>query len=149
MESTTSRSNCKKHKRHIQSHGVCSICLSEKLSQLISTPITNNNNSLSPPPSSSSSSYDLSSLSSSSNPSSCSSPMAIEYSRQRLMESSKSRRSTRVFKNVVLNKSRSMAFISDENGKNSKRGFWSKFLPKTRKGLLMHSKTMRERAIQH
>ncbi|PIN06083.1 hypothetical protein CDL12_21374 [Handroanthus impetiginosus] len=132
---------CKKHPKHTQSPGVCSICLGEKLSRLT-------NSSVSKPArsslSSSSSSSDISPLSSSS--SSYSSP--VNYHRK----------STRFFKNSgqdVLQKSRSTAFVSymrrkneDENGKkvDAKRGFWSKLLLRKNKRMT-HSRTMREMVV--
>ncbi|KAL0463174.1 UNVERIFIED_CONTAM: hypothetical protein Slati_0205000 [Sesamum latifolium] len=141
---------CKKHPKHRQSPGVCSICLGEKLSHLTNNPTANSSRSkpaAAHSPSSSFSSY-LSSLSSS-NPSSYSSPIRRSTAVQ-------ARKSTRVFKNVdnVLKKSRSMAFVlqrrkeGDENGKSSenKSGFWSKLLQRRNKGL-MHSRTTRERVI--
>ncbi|WMV57177.1 hypothetical protein MTR67_050562 [Solanum verrucosum] len=102
---------CKKHSKHQQSPGVCSICLSEKLSKLSKTSRIINTTS------SCSSSSSLSSLSSSSSSdvSSCSSP-AIN----------------------VLTKSRSLVFVTTRkdgeieeiNGKNKdkKRGLLSKLL---------------------
>ncbi|XP_011085886.1 uncharacterized protein DDB_G0287625 [Sesamum indicum] len=141
---------CKKHPKHRQSPGVCSICLGEKLLHLTNNPTTSCSRSkpaAAHSPYSSSSSY-LSSLSSS-NASSYSSPI-------RRFDSVQARKSTRVFKNVdnVLKKSRSMAFVlqrrkeGDENGKSSesKSGFWSKLLQRRNKGL-MHSRTTRERVI--
>ncbi|KAI3462202.1 hypothetical protein Pfo_018865 [Paulownia fortunei] len=141
---------CKKHPKHRQSPGVCSICLSEKLSQLTNTDGSSRAKAANSP--SSSSSY-LSSLSSS-NASSYSSPVVNYTSRV----DSEARKYMRVFKNIagqdVLKKSRSTAFIlqrrkeEDENGKNieMKRGFWSKLWPRRNKGL-MHSRTTRERVI--
>ncbi|KAI3451339.1 hypothetical protein Pfo_008004 [Paulownia fortunei] len=136
---------CKKHPRHRQSPGVCSICLSEKLSQLSNPNASSSRAKAARSPSSCSSSSYLSSLSSS-NASSYSSPV-VSY-RHRM--DSETRKSKRVFK-----KSRSMAFVprkqkeKDENGKNIvgiKGGFWSKLLPRRSRGL-MHSRTMRERVI--
>ncbi|PIN10127.1 hypothetical protein CDL12_17289 [Handroanthus impetiginosus] len=130
---------CKKHPKHIQSPGVCSICLTEKLSHLLSNPVNIRSSSKpvrSPSSSTSSSSYDLSSLSSS-NASSCSSPVVIY-----------TRRDGRKYSVRVLKKSRSMAAFVPTRRKQedgSKRGFWSKLLPGNRG--LTHSRTMRERVV--
>lgn len=122
---------CKKHPKHRQSPGVCSICLNEKLSQLSNSDSSSRSRSSS----SSLSSY-VSSLSSS-NASSCASPV-VDY-RRRLDE----RNSVRVFK-----KSRSMALVSSSNKFGIvKGGFWSKLLPRKNRGL-MHSRTTRERVVE-
>lgn len=124
---------CKRHTKHSQSAGVCSICLSERLSQL-----TNSRPSSSRPK--------LAYSSSSSSSTSC---ISSSYSSP-----------VRIFRNVngeeVLTKSRSMLFFfqrrkqEDKNdGKiddQIKRGFWSKLLPPRKKGL-KHSRTTRERVI--
>lgn len=124
---------CKRHTKHSQSTGVCSICLSERLSQL-----TNSRPSSSRPK--------LAYSSSSSSSTSC---ISSSYSSP-----------VRIFRNVngeeVLTKSRSMLFFfqrrkqEDKNdGKiddQIKRGFWSKLLPPRKKGL-KHSRTTRERVI--
>lgn len=115
---------CKKHSKHQQSPGVCSICLSEKLSKLSKTSRIINTTS------SCSSSSSLSSLSSSSSDvSSCSSPA---YRRMKTMAT------LRNGSNInVLTKSRSLVFVTkrkegeiEENGKNKnkKRGLLSKLL---------------------
>uniref|UniRef100_M1BI94 Avr9/Cf-9 rapidly elicited protein 75 n=1 Tax=Solanum tuberosum TaxID=4113 RepID=M1BI94_SOLTU len=116
---------CKKHSKHQQSPGVCSICLSEKLSKLSKTSRIINTTS------SCSSSSSLSSLSSSSSydVSSCSSPA---YRRMKTMAT------LRGGGNInVLTKSRSLVFVTtrkdgefEENGKNKdkKRGLLSKLL---------------------
>ncbi|GFP94877.1 hypothetical protein PHJA_001632100 [Phtheirospermum japonicum] len=122
---------CKKHPKHRQSPGVCSVCLNEKLLQL------NHHNFCSKAGktqlSSSFSSYDLSSLSSS-----CSSPVVFNYRRS----------NTRAFKNIVYDqemfkKSRSMAFVfqrkkDDQNRKNveTKRGFWWRLRRTTRERII-------------
>ncbi|KAK7353043.1 hypothetical protein VNO80_18476 [Phaseolus coccineus] len=70
---------CKKHPKHRQSPGVCSLCLGDKLSQLSSPSPSSSSrktNSISSSPSSSVSSS-LSSYSSS--PSSCASPTALPF----------------------------------------------------------------------
>lgn len=143
---------CKKHPKHRQSPGVCSICLRERLSKLpnVATSSSSSKVGLSSSPSSSCS--DLSS----SNASPCSSQVVSYTCRVEYLEAGKS---MKVFKNVgqdVLKKSRSMVYVlqrrkeegsmDDNNGKNidGKRGFWSKFLPGRGKAL-RHSRTMRER----
>ncbi|KAL3351710.1 hypothetical protein AABB24_020000, partial [Solanum stoloniferum] len=118
---------CKKHSKHQQSPGVCSICLSEKLSKLSKTSRIINTTS------SCSSSSSLSSLSSSSSSdvSSCSSPA---YRRMKTMATLRSGGG-----NInVLTKSRSLVFVTTRkdgeieeiNGKNKdkKRGLLSKLL---------------------
>ncbi|CAI9753251.1 unnamed protein product [Fraxinus pennsylvanica] len=141
---TEANAPCKKHPKHRQSPGVCSICLREKLSQL-----STNSSSHSKVLSSLSSSY-LSSLSSSSNISSYSSPVNGSSFRM----ASVARGSMSSLKSTgkdVLKKSRSMAFFLqrqkdvDNNGK-SKSGFWWKLLHPRNKGLT-HSRTVRERVI--
>ncbi|KAL7094326.1 hypothetical protein ACP275_11G096300 [Erythranthe tilingii] len=144
---------CKRHPKHRQSAGVCSICLNEKLSKL-----TNHNNKkvfskVVANYYSRSSSSDLSTLSSS-NESSYSSP--VKNNRAEFYEAGESKR---VFKNIeVLKKSRSMAFFfqrrkddEDENYEKKvemKRGFWSKlFVFPRRNAKLTRSKTMRETVI--
>ncbi|KAL8550109.1 hypothetical protein ACS0TY_008801 [Phlomoides rotata] len=135
---------CRKHPKHTQSPGVCSICLNEKLSHLNNAPVSSRKKRAT---ASSSSSSSLSSLSSS-YASSSSSPI-VNYT------SSRARKLTKVSGQEVLKKSRSMAFFlqrrkdEDENvnGKKIevKRGFWSKLFPRRIKGLnLMHSTSMRE-----
>ncbi|KAH6803739.1 hypothetical protein C2S51_031986 [Perilla frutescens var. frutescens] len=114
---------CKKHPKHMQSPGVCSICLNEKLSQLMSNSDSSSSSSRaarSRSSSSSSLSSYVSSLSSS-NASSCSSPVVDSNS-------------VRVFK-----KSKSIGIV--------KGGFWSKLLPRKSRGILMHSRTTRERVV--
>lgn len=132
--------NCKKHPKHTQSPGVCSICLGEKLSQLSSCSDYSSSSSKGVY-SSSSSSSSVSSLSSS-EASSCSSPMA-NYTWRVGMEG---RNSMKVFM-----KSRSMALVAQdhENEKKINGGFWSKLLPRsTNRKILMHSTTMQiERVI--
>ncbi|XP_059285836.1 uncharacterized protein LOC132039358 [Lycium ferocissimum] len=113
---------CKKHSKHQQSPGVCSICLSEKLSKLSKTTRISN--------SSSCSSSSLSSLSSSSDVSSCSSPAYRRMKTMAILRSGDNSKS-----NIVLTKSRSLVFVTtrkegenEKNGKKKKRGFLSKLL---------------------
>lgn len=126
---------CKKHPNHKQNPGVCSVCLSEKLSMLSKTTSRSNTTTIT------SSSSSLSSLSSSSDVSSCSSPPHYRTD------------------NNVLTKSRSLALImrrreggilEESNGNKKKGGFLSKLL-NLRRNIkdegLAHSRTMRERVI--
>ncbi|KAG6392665.1 hypothetical protein SASPL_146889 [Salvia splendens] len=123
---------CKKHPKHRQSPGVCSICLREKLSNL-SNCGENSRSARSPSAVSSLSSY-ASSLSSS-----CASPppeLTISV--------------------AFFRKSRSMAVVvprgrAEEADRNREKeirivkgGFWSKLLPQKSRGKLMHSRTTRE-----
>ncbi|KAJ4701383.1 Avr9/Cf-9 rapidly elicited protein 75 [Melia azedarach] len=140
---------CKKHPKHKQSPGVCSICLGEKLFQLSST--SRSNTTTTTMGSYCSSSSPLSSYYSSSSASSCSSPLHL----YRFTTEGKHSLSTLLFgsKNV-LTKSRSLVFVprmknkeGDANGKKKKAGLFSKlFRPKSKKieEGLVHSRTMRE-----
>lgn len=136
------QTRCKKHPKHQQSPGVCSICLGERLSQISSTSNSSSSSrrAVNPYCSSSSSSSSLSSLSSCS-----SSELSPVHHRQ-----------VKWSKNNVFGKSRSMAFVGEIVGKNKKSGFWSKLLrPRSQKknghgdggfeGNFVHSRTMRER----
>ncbi|KAI5654895.1 hypothetical protein M9H77_32082 [Catharanthus roseus] len=136
--SSSSKPNsiCKKHPKHHQSPGVCSICLREKLTQLSK----NKKNKVAARSSCSS----LSSLSSSSSPSqcsscassSCSSPAAIRSD----MKGGRSLIFSRGERSDQLIKSRSMAAaavtqrIREKEGKSKNRhgkrksNFWSKFI---------------------
>lgn len=135
---------CRKHPKHGQTPGVCSVCLMEKLSQLYTTTVSGSNTTTIV---SSCSSSSLSPLSSSSEVSSYSSPAhrhvhAIGGDR-----------------NALMMKSRSMAFITrrrraaaagsvEDDGKGKAAGFWSKLLRRKKNRVnerLMHSKTTRER----
>lgn len=149
---------CKKHPKHQQSPGVCSICLTEKLSQLSSR---RNSETTAGSSCCSSSGSSLSSCySSSSASSSCSSPLR----RFRFTKEGKtSSLSFLLNGKSVLTKSRSLAFVArmkngdDDNDdddykkKKKKVGFWSKLLhPRSSKRMgetLMHSRTMREMVI--
>ncbi|CAK8568137.1 unnamed protein product [Lathyrus sativus] len=66
---------CKRHPKHVQSPGVCSLCLKDKLDQLSSSSSSSSNSQKTNSASCSSSSSSLSSYYSSSSGSSCSSPM--------------------------------------------------------------------------
>jgi hypothetical protein len=151
---------CKKHPKHRQSPGVCSICLTEKLSQLSSR---KNSETTARSSCCSSSASSLSSCySSSSASSSCSSPLR----RFRFTKEGKTSSISFLLNGKsVLTKSRSLAFVSrmknngDDNDddddykkkKKKKVGFWSKLLhPRSSKRMgetLMHSRTTREMVI--
>ncbi|KAK6127481.1 hypothetical protein DH2020_038776 [Rehmannia glutinosa] len=120
---------CKKHPKHTQSPGVCSICLSEKLSKLSNT---NNKKSGKSQFSSYSSSY-LSSMSSSYDASYNSSPniklnMRVFRKNDTILSGQE----------MFMKKSKSMAFAlqrrkEEEKNVETKRGFWSKLLPRKNK----------------
>ncbi|KAB1219972.1 hypothetical protein CJ030_MR3G020083 [Morella rubra] len=137
---------CKKHPKHRQSPGVCSLCLAERLSQL-STSSSRRTASATTARSSSPSS--LSSYYSSSSASSCSSPVHRSHFSK---EAGKSSISFFLNGKNALTKSRSLAFgprmkNGDDNDKNKKGGFLSKWLrPRTKRmeESLMHSRTVRE-----
>lgn len=140
---------CRKHPKHRQSPGVCSICLCERLSQIS----TSSSSTASTTIASSSSSSSLSSYSShysSSEASSCSSPMQGRY---RFPSDTKGSFSFLSSRKNMLTKSRSVAFVTrmragDGGLPNNKTGFWSKLLHPRRKrteDVLVHSRTMRER----
>ncbi|XP_021284965.1 uncharacterized protein LOC110417091 [Herrania umbratica] len=140
---------CRRHPKHRQSPGVCSLCLGEKLSQLSAHTSSRSITTTA----SSSSSSSLSSYYSSSSASSCSSPMH----RYRFTTEGKGTSLTLLLfsgKNI-LTKSRSVAFASrmrrkEGDDKKKKNGFLSKLLhPRSSKRMeeaagLMHSRTMRE-----
>ncbi|GFZ10234.1 hypothetical protein Acr_21g0008330 [Actinidia rufa] len=122
------QTRCKKHPKHLQSPGVCSVCLRERLSQLSAGSRTNTTLVIK---ASSSTSSSLSSLSSSGEVS----PVHHRFS-----------------------KSRSLAFVMGTRGEDregkKKGGFWSKLLrPRSKKmdgglgGSIFHSRTMRERVM--
>ncbi|XP_023741830.1 uncharacterized serine-rich protein C215.13 [Lactuca sativa] len=155
--SSASTKTCKKHPKHQQSPGVCSLCLRERLSKISSTSsraVTNVSSSSSSSTISSVSSVS-SSRGSSNGPSYTASPMH-NYLNQR-----KTYDVERKGYLSFLRKSRSMAFVSENiveiDGKQKKsNGFWSKLIGSKRSDAqkrsmeessssrLMHSKTMRE-----
>ncbi|KAL8145465.1 hypothetical protein AgCh_003583 [Apium graveolens] len=155
----THKLRCKKHPKHKQAPGVCSICLGERLSQLSSSKKTTKKALRTP--SSSSSLSSLSSCDSSSNASSCSSP--VRGKNNGVMGRSEGKGYVSFFKvsgkNIILTKSRSMEIypprpgqerVNDDSQKK-KSGFWSKLIGSSRSKKmdhegLMHSKTMRERS---
>ncbi|KAL2339945.1 hypothetical protein Fmac_007885 [Flemingia macrophylla] len=133
---------CKKHPKHRQSPGVCSLCLRDKLSQL-STPSSSSRKVTSLSSSSSSlSSYDSSSASS------CASPTTLPFPLDPT-KSTASSNSLSIFflrpnhgaalksksMSVVATRRRKTSEADDHVGKKSakKSGFWSKLLhPKKR-----------------
>ncbi|XP_031257506.1 uncharacterized protein LOC116144798 [Pistacia vera] len=144
---------CKKHPKHRQSPGVCSLCLREKLSKLS----TSSSSRVYSSTMESSSSSSLSSYYSSSEASSCASPMH----RYRFTTEGKNNISlfslSFVSKNG-LTKSRSLAFFprtrgkegDDHDNKKKKGGFLSKLLrPRSKKieAGLMHSRSTIEIAV--
>ncbi|KAF5739752.1 hypothetical protein HS088_TW12G00962 [Tripterygium wilfordii] len=152
---------CKKHPKHKQSPGVCSLCLNEKLSQVSKTRLRGTRtDSSSSSPSPLSSEYSSSSCSSS-----YPSPLHHRYRFSTREGNSKGSLSFMFSgkKNNVngLTKSRSLAFVQRRGGgddgysdykKKTTRGggFWSKLLHPRRKKTetgLVHSSTMRERTI--
>ncbi|CAK9149045.1 unnamed protein product [Ilex paraguariensis] len=147
MGASKANIQCKKHPKHRQSPGICSVCLREKLSQLSTSSRSNTATTIS-----SCSSSSLSSLSSS-NASSYSSP--VHRNHRVGLERRGSVGFTMNGRNV-LSKSMSMAAFVPRRREGERRdqvkksSFWSKFLRPKNKGMdecLMHSRTMRERVI--
>ncbi|THF99419.1 hypothetical protein TEA_025495 [Camellia sinensis var. sinensis] len=129
---------CKKHLKHRQSPGVCSVCLSERLSQLSSPSSRTNTTTMA---------SSCSSLSSSHH-SSESSPVHSVYSLALEAKKSITMSFLRSAKNV-LTKSKSMASVARaqrgevRDGKK-KSGFWSKLLRSRSKKInegVVHSRT--------
>ncbi|KAF5468131.1 hypothetical protein F2P56_012308 [Juglans regia] len=146
---------CKKHPKHQQSPGVCSLCLSERLSQISSSSSYGSRRSTSAAAMAASSSpSSLSSYYSSSSASSCSSP--VHRYEHFTKEGKISSVSFLLNGKDVLLKSRSVAFFprmksgQDHNDTKKKggAGFWSKLIrPRTKRmeaETLMHSRTVRE-----
>ncbi|CAJ2641201.1 unnamed protein product [Trifolium pratense] len=126
---------CKKHPKHVQSPGVCSLCLKDKLYQLSTS--SSSSFQKTNPASGSSSCSSVSSYDSSSSVSSCSSPPMHD-------DRSFSTKGKTIFlfqKHNGLVKSKSMAVVprkrkdSEKNDYSSKKnGFWFKlFHPKSKK----------------
>lgn len=151
----TTMIKCRKHPKHEQSPGVCSLCLRDKLSQLAAISSSSSRNTLDSCCYSSSSS--LSSYYSSSEASSCSSPVYNKYRVTTTDHQGKHSLSTLLFgsrKNNVLTKSRSLvSFVprvrnQEGESKKKKNGLFSKlFRPRNKKNAdqgLVHSRTMRE-----
>lgn len=150
-----SRSSCKKHPKHRQSPGICSLCLRERLSKISSSSsraITNVSLS-----SSSSSISSISSAYSSHNSSNASSytasPMQNYRNRRNINNLVEGKGYLYFLKkntNGVLKKSRSMAFVGDQKNvmkdhEKKKVGFWSKLMGSKRSSSrMMHSRTMKE-----
>ncbi|KAL3371591.1 hypothetical protein AABB24_008234 [Solanum stoloniferum] len=126
---------CKKHPKHKQNPGVCSVCLNEKLSLLSKTSRSNTTTLTS----SCSSSSSLSSLSSSSDVSSCSSPNTNVLMKSRSL--------------ALIMRRKEGGIILEDNSigkKKKKEGFLSKLLNPKRNRKdegLTYSRTMRERVI--
>ncbi|XP_038899400.1 uncharacterized protein LOC120086706 [Benincasa hispida] len=144
---------CKRHPKHHQSPGVCSLCLTEKLSRILSAATTTSSSRKTSD--SLSSSYSSSYYSSASSSSSCSSPNLYHYNTDR-------RKTAFVFSaSSIFKKSKSMAAIvprlrgrtESESEKKSNLGFWSRFLNRPRRkrmefqDVLMHSRTIVERNV--
>lgn len=150
---------CKRHPKHRQSPGVCSLCLREKLSQLNKMNPSSRRTSTTTGSYGSSTTSSLSSYYSSESESECESPM--HYCRSSYRTEGKGSMSFLLSGNNVnvLKKSRSLAFVSRKEVRNSERerrggGFWSKLIHprKTdhdRETKFMHSRTVRERPILH
>ena len=145
---------CKKHPKHQQSPGVCSLCLKERLTQLSNSSSSRKNSTTTGSSCCSSTSSSLSSYYSSSSASSCSSPTMHRYRFEKEAGKSASISFLLNGKNV-LTKSRSLAFIprmksgvDNDNDKKKKGGFWSNLLrPRSKRKEetnLTHSRTMRE-----
>ncbi|KAD1423633.1 hypothetical protein R6Q59_025536 [Mikania micrantha] len=151
---SSSVTSCKKHPKHHQSPGICSLCLRERLSKIISSSSSAVTNV-----SSSSSLSSISSVSSaysshnSSNASSyAASPMQNNRNRRKIdnLEGKGYLYLLRKNTNGVLKKSRSMAFVNDQRNvkqdhEKKKFGFLSKLTGSKRSSSrMMHSRTMRE-----
>ncbi|KAF5746789.1 hypothetical protein HS088_TW06G00964 [Tripterygium wilfordii] len=147
---------CKKHPKHKQSPGICSLCLNEKLSKVSKTRSRRTIKRSSSSSSSSSSSLSSEYSSSSSLSSSYSSPMHHRHP-YRFSTGGGGGKNNRGKNNVnALAKSRSLAFVQRRSGDDScsdykkkttrRGGFWSKLLRPTRKkidnGGLVHSSTL-------
>ncbi|KAF3445919.1 hypothetical protein FNV43_RR11096 [Rhamnella rubrinervis] len=152
---------CKKHPKHRQSPGVCSLCLKERLRQLSATSWSRATSTTTR--SSCSTSSSLSSCYSLSSASSCSSP-SLSYAYRFGMQGKTGSMSLVMSANNVLKKSRSLAFVPrmrrrDGGGGDKKkgRGFWSNLLlrPASNKRMeendntFMQSRTVRERTVVH
>ncbi|KVI06837.1 pre-mRNA-splicing factor CWC22 homolog [Cynara cardunculus var. scolymus] len=160
----TMANGCKKHPKHQQSPGVCSLCLRERLSKISSSSSSRAVRDV-PSSSSSSSVSSVSSVSSSHCSSNAQSHMASP------MHGHRNPRKTYDFDDEnskgyvsLMKKSRSMAFFSEKmvesDGKKKKKdGFWSKLMMGSKRShntqkkrskelegssRLMHSRTMRE-----
>ena len=152
---------CKKHPKHRQSPGVCSLCLSEKLIQLSSSS-RRKTTFIAANSSSSSSVSSLSSYYSSSSASSCASPMHRRFDPGKRKLSSSLSFFLLNGKHRQLIKSRSMAVVpgrkEGEGGVDikgrKKGGFWHKLLhPKSKRmnvndsNKMVHSGSVTERVM--
>ena len=150
---------CKKHPKHRQCPGVCSLCLRERLSRLNNMNPNSRRISTTTGSSGSSTTSSLSSYYSSESESECSSPM--QYCRYRYGGNSSSV-SFLFSGNNVLKKSRSLAFVTrkevvrSENKRSAGGGFWSKLIHprnnnsnkrRDQETRFMHSRTVRERSV--
>ena len=147
---------CKKHPKHRQSPGVCSLCLRDKLVQL-SASSSSRTTSATAGSSCSSSASSLSSYYSSSSGSSCASPLHHPF--PLTTEGKRSFSISLLSSKQGLVKSRSMAVAPRGDGEGSavnkksekKSGFWSKLLrPRSKRmeekdaKVLVRSRTVRE-----
>ncbi|KAI3685289.1 hypothetical protein L6452_34530 [Arctium lappa] len=154
--SSSTTTSCKKHPKHRQSPGICSLCLRERLSKISSSSsraVTNVSSSSSSSISSVSSVY---SSNNSSNASSYTASPMQNYRNRRKINNDLEGKGYLYFlkkntKGTVLKKSRSMAFVSDQKNVmqdqeiNEKVGFWSKLMGSKRcSSRMMHSRTTRE-----
>ena len=150
--SSSATTSCKKHPKHRQSPGICSLCLRERLSKISSSSsqaVTNVSSS-----SSSSSISSVSSVYSSNNSSNASSYTASpmqNYRNRRKINNLEGKGYLYFLKKNTLKKSRSVAFVSDQKKvmqdqeMKEKVGFWSKLMGSKRSSSrMMHSRTMRE-----
>ncbi|KVH98550.1 uncharacterized protein LOC112511588 [Cynara cardunculus var. scolymus] len=156
--SSSATTTCKKHPKHRQSPGICSLCLRERLSKISSSSsraVTNVSSS-----SSSSSISSISSVYSSNNSSNASSYTASpmqNYRNLRKLDNLEGKGYLYFLKKNsagVLKKSRSVAVVSDrknvvqDQAMKEKVGFWSKLMGSKRSSSrMMHSRTMRETLV--
>ncbi|KAK9072993.1 hypothetical protein SSX86_007315 [Deinandra increscens subsp. villosa] len=146
--------SCKKHPKHRQSPGICSLCLRERLTNMLSSSSRAVSNA-----SSSSSSSSISSVSSvySSHNSSNASPYTASpmqsYRNRRKIDNREGKGYLYLLRkntNGVLKKSRSVAFVSEQRNvmqdhEKKRFGFLSKLIgPKRSSSRMMHSRTTRE-----
>ncbi|KAF5818576.1 putative protein OCTOPUS [Helianthus annuus] len=144
---------CKKHPKHRQSPGICSLCLRERLSKISSSSssaVTNASSS-----SSSSSISSISSAYSSQNTSNASSYAASplpSYRNRRKIDNLDGKGYLYLLRknNGLLKKSRSITFVSDQRNvvqdhEKKKFGFLSKLIGSNRSSSrMMHSRPTRE-----
>ncbi|PWA70690.1 hypothetical protein CTI12_AA117900 [Artemisia annua] len=151
---SSSTASCKKHPKHRQSPGICSLCLRERLANISASSSHASTNV-----SSSCSSSSVSSISSaysshdSSNASSYTASPMQSYRNRRKIDNFDGKGYLYFLRrnNGVLIKSSSMAFVSDQrkvvqdHEKAKKIGFWSKLVGSKRStSRMMHSRTMKE-----